>query len=187
MKSLKPVFAAAILVILPSIWAARGSPSQSFAEQSSDEMARRGADVANADYFAEIEFDRGSKALGAVEREKIKKILDDSRKSGTISMVSVLSWADEEFPSDKRKNLSDDQKALADQRNTVLKEIVNALQSAPVTTYSMAEQSDGLQMFLHTDDARLKRSLVAAGLPTNGDKLRFPSKASHGLVFIHAK
>lgn len=184
-QSVMSVAVLTLVAFSPLSWSVGPTPAESFAEeQAGDGIAKKGGDVVNADYYVEVEFAPGSKALTSDSQQKIQSLINNAKKAGSISSVSILSWADDEFPSANVKALPEPQKVLAAQRNSSLKQYVTQTHKAPVTTYSMAEQSNALQKFLGTTDARLKRSLVAAGLPTTADNPRFPSKASRSLVFV---
>ncbi len=56
-----------------------------------------------------------------------------------------------------------------------------------VDTYNMPKQPNAFSRWFNTSDARLKKSLVAEGLPTTADSLQYPSKASHSIVMVLLK
>ena len=139
---------------------------------------------AKAHNFVEIEFIPGSSTLSDNAKKSIDNVVEQSKQSGKIDEVMVLSWADEEFPSTQLEHLSKPQRNLADQRNKSVSDYLKYNRSLSIDTYNMAQQPNALSKFFNTSDSRLKKSFTAAGLPTSADSHQFPSKASHSVILV---
>ncbi|CAN5642128.1 hypothetical protein BH10BDE1_BH10BDE1_11560 [soil metagenome] len=153
-----------------------------------ESMANRAAREADAPYFVEVEFVKGSDTLTESSRSAISSLLNRARAEGTVNDVKVLSWADQEYPSTSKKKLSKDQRRLADRRNRNIKELVKqAAGSVDVDAHNMAERPGAISRWFNTPDARFKRSLVAAGLPTTADEAPVMGRASKSVVLVTIK
>jgi hypothetical protein len=139
---------------------------------------------ANAHNFVEIDFSQASSFLSNRSKTALESSIEQAKKYGDIKQIIVLSWADEEYPSQKQNKLSNAQRALADKRNSSIKSFFKTFSRSDVETYNMAERPNILSKWFNTSDSQLKRSLVAAGLPTTADELQYPSKAAHSVVLI---
>ena len=73
---------------------------------------------------------------------------------------------------------------LATKRNKAVENYIKENRSIDVDSYNMAEQPNSFSKWINTTDARLKRSLVAAGLPTTADDPQYPSKAGSSVVRV---
>lgn len=134
--------------------------------------------------YVEIEFMRDSAELNEDARSAIRSLVEQSRQLGKIDEVLVLSWADEEYPSDTMKKLSKGQVELAARRNEAIKDYVKMLTSADVDRYNLAKQPNVFSKWFNTTDARLKNALLSAGLPTTASSPQYPSKASHSVIIV---
>lgn len=148
-------------------------------------VTNKAADEVKAHDFVEITFEPGSATLTENSRNALNDLLTQAGRSGEIDEVMVMSWSDEEYPAESSRKLSKGQRDLADKRNdAVEKQIKAADDGVDVDTYNMAKQPNIISKWLNTKDAKLKKSLVAAGLPTNKDDPQYPSKASHAVVLV---
>lgn len=134
--------------------------------------------------FVEIKFPPLSAVLSQDAIAALESVVTQAKKSGTIDQFIVLSWSDQEYPSKAQKNLSRDQIALAEQRNLAIKKHLSLRENADVDLYNMSERPNMMSKFFNTTDAKLKKSLMAAGLPTTADDPQYPSKASHSVVLV---
>lgn len=160
------------------------------AESSSmpESAANRVAREADAAYFVDVEFQKGSDELTEQSRAAISSLLNRARAEGHVRDVKVLSWADEEYPSASRKKLSEAQRRLAKSRNRSITNHVKTIDyGIRIDAHSMAERPGVVSKWLNTSDARFKRSLLAAGLPTTSDPGVTPSRASHSVVLVTLK
>lgn len=142
------------------------------------------AEQVGAERFVEIEFDQGSSHLSSTAKMIINTITVDTAYAHEISDVIVISWSDQEYPSDNLKQLSKTQRELALSRNEAIKNYLKTIRSFDIDTYSMAEQPSSLSRILNNSETRLKTSLIEAGLPTTADELQFPSKASKAIILV---
>ncbi|MFN3454333.1 MAG: hypothetical protein ACK41T_05180 [Pseudobdellovibrio sp.] len=151
----------------------------------------QGTDVSNkaavenqAHNFVELKFDAGKATLTESSRQSLDKLVAQARAAGKIDEVMVLSWADQEYPSTAAKRLSKEQRDLADARNKQIEKYVTASYDYDVETYNMAERPNVLSKWFNTSDYKLKKSFVAAGLPTTANDPQLTKKASRSVVLV---
>lgn len=160
-------------------------PRLSFVEEEDGrEITGAAAKQAQAHNFVEITFDPTSSELSKKALYSLGEAVSVAKKSGKIDHIIVLSWSDEEYPSKRHGKLSKVQRSLADRRNTAVKNYFNPMPNTDIDTFNMAERPNTLSRWFRTTDTKIKNSLVAAGLPTTGDELQYPSKASHSIVLL---
>jgi hypothetical protein len=153
-----------------------------------ESLANRAAREADATYFVEIEFKKGSDTLTDNSRSAISSLLNRARAEGTLNDVKVLSWADDEYPSSSKKKLSKAQRRLADGRNRNIKDLIKeSAGRVDVDAHNMAERPAAISRWFNTPDARFKKSLVAAGLPTTADGPAVTGRASKSVVLVTLK
>lgn len=139
----------------------------------------------NAQFVIELSFKKKQKILSKVNKTKLRKILNEADKKGEVEEIKVISWADTEYPSVHTKKLSLDERKLATERNDVIKSyIYDQNGKVEVATYNMAERANALKEFIGSSEARVKKSLEMAGIPTTDTTVKFPSKASKAIVMI---
>jgi hypothetical protein len=164
-------------------------PRRSYTEQPEGAaLTRFAAQVADAHRFTEIQFEPGSSILTISAAEILRNTILTSNSEGRLDKVIVMSWSDEELPDSGSKGLSKVQRDLAKERGRSIERFVKKVKAVDVDTYSMAEKSSVFSKLFNTQDNRLKKTLIAAGLPTTADRqqnrLQYPSKASHAVVMI---
>ncbi len=158
------------------------------APTSTETAANAAAVEAEAPYFVQVEFDKGSNRLTEQSRAAITSLIDRARAEGQVQDVKVLSWADQEYPSVSQKRLSKPQRDLAKSRNRAITDHVKGLNyGVDVDTHSMEERPAAVSRWFNTSDARFKRSLVAAGLPTTAEEAPVTGRASHAVVLVTLK
>lgn len=184
-----------VLLLSPLVFVACAS-SQKRDLDVGTSAARASADIRQvayeqeAAYVAELKFKKGSDELSVADRRKINRMMREAEAAGKISEVKVISWADQEYPTAEQKKLADGQRKLAADRN---KEIANFVKNTPdgkavgVAEYSMAQRPSVFQKIFKTDDARLKGSLEAAGIPDGEAKDKHVAKASRSVVMVFLK
>jgi hypothetical protein len=153
-------------------------------ENDGRQITNAAAKEAKAHNFVEINFSQSSSVLSQSAVSLLEDAINQAKKSGKINQIIVLSWADEEYPSKARNKLSKQQGVLAEKRNSAIRKYFESISSADVETYNMAERPNILSKWFNTADTKLKNSFIAAGLPTTGDELQYPSKASHAVILI---
>ena len=137
--------------------------------------------------FIEIKFPVGSSKLQDSDKQSLSSLLEASNQQGEIDEVHVLSWSDQEFPSEKSQGLTKGQRELAERRNFEVKSYLKQVKNMDVDTHNMAERSGTFAMLVDTSDKRLKDSLLNAGLATNSDTQNMVRKASHSVVLVKVK
>lgn len=141
-----------------------------------------------APYFVEVEFQKGSTQLTEQSRSAITSLLNRARAEGHVKDVKVLSWADQEYPTSGQKKLAGAQRRLADSRNRSIRGYVDSLNyNVDVDIHNMAERPSAVARWFNTSDARFKRAMVAAGLPTTADAAPATGRASHAVVLVTLK
>lgn len=156
------------------------TPGQSVTQAASQE--------ANASYVVELKYKKGSSELTDESKARLNELVKTARAEGRLDEIKVLSWADQEYPSAQQKKLSEAQRDLATRRNDVVENYIDSMKwNVDVDTYNMAKQPNAFSRWFNTSDARIKKSLVAAGLPTTADSVQYPSKASHSIVMVLLK
>lgn len=142
----------------------------------------------NAEFVMEINFNKKEKELSKENKAKLHKFLGDASRKGELSQVKVISWADSEYPSVHTKRLSVEERKVANDRNNAIKSYIDEKKmNIDVGTYSMAERANALKEFVGTSEARVKKSLEIAGIPTTDTSVKFPSKASKSIIMIIMK
>ncbi len=165
--------------------AEQSKPRTTYTEEAEGRyVANAAAKKIQAYNFVEVQFQPLSSELTNEAKKEINETFQKAIWDGYIDNVSVLSWSDEEYPSEDLNTLSKENRNLAEKRNTAIKNYLMSIRNVDVDTYNMAEQPSKLSKLFNTTDNQLKKSLVAAGLPTTADALQYPSKASHSLVLI---
>ncbi len=156
--------------------------------QTETPVADEAARAVDSNYFVDIEFDKGSDALTEPSRSSLTSLLKRARAEGPLADVKVLVWADEEYPSAKLKKLSRSQRKLAAARGRSLAIFIKSLdQTLPVESHNMAQRPSAISRWFNTPDARFKRSLVAAGLPTTAEDEPITGRASHAVILVTMK
>ena len=140
-----------------------------------------------ASYVLQIVFDKGSSTLSTVAKDGLDEILQRARRDGTVEDVKVIAWADHEYPSATKKELSKPQRDLAERRAKSIDHYVKPQTDATIDNYNMAERPNALQKMVSTSDARIKKSLEDAGIPTTANDLRHPENAQKAMVLIVLK
>ncbi len=153
-------------------------------EQEGRSITKAAAKEIMAHNFVEIDFPQTSSVLSKNAISSLDAAVEQARQQGNINQIIVLSWADNEYPSKKLNKLPKLQRTLAADRNKAVQKYFSATTNVDIQTYNMAERPNALSKWFNTTDTKLKNSLIAAGLPTTGDELQFPSKASHAVVLI---
>ncbi len=153
-------------------------------EQEGAAVSETTAEKIDAHSFVEIKFSKNSSKLNGESKESIRTLMTlNKMDKNKLDQVIVLAWADQEYPSEQKEKLSPKQVDLAKKRNEAISKFVKSIKNVTVETHSMAQQPSTVSDWLNTQDSKIKNSLVAAGLPTSADKMKYPSKASHALIF----
>lgn len=173
-----------VLVILLSMGCANYAHKTSEENKESKAISNAAALEAKAHDFVEIEFRQGSSELTDNAKASLNSVLEQARRSGKIDEVLVLSWSDEDYPSNISQQQPKQQRELAEKRNVSIKQYLKALRPVDVDTYNMAEKPNTLSKWFNTTDNKLKKSFLSAGLPTTADSPSYKSKASHSVILV---
>jgi|JI10StandDraft_1071094.scaffolds.fasta_scaffold42663_2 outer membrane protein OmpA-like peptidoglycan-associated protein len=134
----------------------------------------------------EIRFKKGSSELSVVSKGKLKKLLSTIGKEQKVDEIKLITWSDEEYPSEDEDELSEGQQILVRQRNARIKNFIRDQRNTEtdIEMVSMAERSGKLSELWGDADARMKKSLEAAGIPNTDDKEKGTPKASRSIVML---
>lgn len=150
--------------------------------------AKQVANEQEAAFVTEITFKKGSNSLTQVSKQKLTHLLANAKSAGDVEEIKVISWADTEYPSVNTKKLSKKERDLARNRNSEIQKYLKAENDRmKFTAYNMAERPNVFQDWLNTSDARIKKSLEVAGIPTTDTSVKIPSKASRSMVMALLK
>jgi hypothetical protein len=165
----------------------RTKPLITSSEEAARPVTSSVAEEAKAYNSVEIAFKPNSANLNDSAKNSLDALIKQAKSGGEIDEVIVLSWSDKEYPSKNIKKLPKQQGELAEKRNQAVTEYVKSLQNVEVDSYNMAKKPDALSKWFNTDDNKLKKSLLAAGLPTSADSKQSASKASRSVILIKIK
>lgn len=151
--------------------------------------AKQLANEQQTSFVTEFAFKKGSEELTAASKQKLREISQNALARGKVEMIKVISWADQEYPSANQKKLSEDQLELANNRNEEIKNYLDDLyekrnMEPDVQLISMAKRPSAFNNLISSDDARNKKSLETAGIPTTGSKNKTGPKSSKAIVLI---
>lgn len=134
----------------------------------------------------EINFKKGSSDLTAESQKKIKNLLSKIGKNQKVDEIKLITWSDEEYPAEDQSELSQGQQILVRQRNSRIKNFIQNQKKGEldIEMVSMAERSGKLAELWGDADARLKKSLEAAGIPNTEDPMKGTPKASRSIVML---
>ena len=164
------------------------APRKTYTEEAENRaVISSAANEVKAHQFVEINFKPGTHSISESSKRSLDRLMASSLNEGEIDEILVMSWADNELPSAQRKTLSKNEIELAKKRNQTVEKYLKQKRSVDVDLYNMAEQPNVFAKWFNTTDARLKKSLVAAGLPTTADDPQYPSKASTSVILVKLK
>lgn len=136
----------------------------------------------------ELTFPKGAPKLTKDAKARLDKLIAQLQKRDDIKEVTVISWADQEFPSVNAGDLPKEQRDLAENRNKAIEQYLKrAGDKVTVTTHNMAERPGAFERWLSTSDARVKKSLEVSGIPNSDTSVKTPSKASKAMVLLTSK
>ncbi len=142
----------------PSVTTTKANPLSVTAKQTATEEGTT--------LVTELIFQKGKAGLSSSDQQKIKKLYLEAVKKGKIKEVQLIAWADQELPSEKKKELAKNQKDLVDKRNHSIEKLILQLNSKlKVTKISMAERAGTLSKFMASEDAEVKESLDVKDAP----------------------
>lgn len=149
--------------------------------------AKQLANERGTNLVAEIKYNKGSSQLRDKDKKTLKSLLQKAQNKGQVTQVQLVSWADQELPSDG-KDLNETQKKLANSRNKAIENFLSSFgENIKFIKVSMAESLNLIDRMTASDKSQIKRSLKSAGVATTENKERGPSQASKSIVMIFIK
>lgn len=147
--------------------------------------AKQLANEMESNYVTEIRFKKGSVALTPEAKKSLSTVIRNARKGKSLETAKLITWADQEMPSEKKEQLSDQQIELAKRRNDVLTKFIQSEErKIDIDPISMAERPGGLKQYIPTEAARIQESLERAGIPEKGEKKNGLGKASRSIIIF---
>lgn len=146
--------------------------------------AKQVAAEQNAAFVTEFSFPKGKSGLTPTAKTQLEEVVAKAKQAGKIQEVKVISWGDAEYPSVHTKKLSKAEINLVKNRNKSVENFVKHHQDAAIKTYSMAERPNTFGEIFSSSDAKIKKSLEVAGIPTTDTAVKVPAKASHSIVVV---
>lgn len=136
------------------------------------------------DLVTEIKFAEGSSELGQKAKNKLNKLWEKALKKGEVTKVEFITWADKEYPAEKKEDLNDQQKALADSRNEALRKFfIRKDSDMELVSVSMAERPGFMGRVTASDEVQAKKSLQLADIATTSNKSGV-TNASKSIIMI---
>ncbi len=164
------------------------SPRTSFVEEEEGrDISIAGGNSVNASDFVEFKFETNSSSLTNEDKIEIDQLFEHSLFfSKEIKKVIILSWSNEDLPFNENIILNNNQIKLALYRNNSIKNYLNFKfkEKFKYILISMAEHNTKNISLKYTDEYKIKKSLVQAGLPTTSDELIYPSKSNHSIIYL---
>jgi PBP1b-binding outer membrane lipoprotein LpoB len=134
---------------------------------------------------AEINFRKSKSDVSKQAKNNLKDLFKKAHAKGKIQEIKVITWADQEYPSERKDDLSKQQQTLVSKRNKAIEKCISQLDnSIKIDSISMAERPSALGEMFSSDDAQIKKSLETAGIPNTDSSLKVPGKASKSVVIF---
>lgn len=141
--------------------------------------AKQVASGQGSNFVSEFKFSKGQVSLNPVNKQKIKEVYDRADRKGQIKEVQIVTWADQNFPTENKEELASDQQTLVKKRNRSIEKYLSHLDNdLNVKTISMAERAGAVARFTASDEAKIKESL---------DSKDAPDKVSESMVIFILK
>ncbi|UOF01795.1 hypothetical protein [Bdellovibrio reynosensis] len=135
-------------------------------------------------FVTEFAFPKGSAELTEQAKADVRRVISNAKRNGDIDEIKVITWGDSEYPSVHTKKLSKAEIDLVKKRNKAIKDFVKEFSNTDVDSHSMAERPGTITNLLNTEDAKVKKSLEVAGIPTTDTAVKTPSKASKSIIMV---
>ena len=141
-------------------------------------------------FVSEFSFKKGKSELSTSSKKQLNAISKKALKQGQIEIIKIITWADQEYPSAIKNNLSQDQQLLVKKRNEKIKNYLQKIASNKIydiELISMAQRPSFLKNLLSSDDAKIKRELESAGISETETSSIKGSKKSKSIVLFLVK
>ena len=150
-----------------------------------DPISRMLASELGTDLVTEITFQEGSSELEEKTKNKLKNFITEARKKGILTEAQVVTWADKEYPSEKKEELSSEQKELVEKRNRSLEKFFKEnLKDIDFTAVSMAERTSYWGRLTASENSRIKKSLQLSEIATTASKNQEITNASKSIIML---
>ncbi len=147
--------------------------------------AKQLANEMESSYVSEIRFAKGTTELTAEAKKSLTSVIEQAKRNDSLAKAILISWADQEMPTEKIGELSEEQIELAKKRNDALSRFIQGEErKINIDRISMAERPDGLKKLIPNQTARIQESLEEAGIPEKGEKKNGLGKASRSIVIF---
>ncbi|RZA04698.1 MAG: hypothetical protein EOP11_14515 [Proteobacteria bacterium] len=134
---------------------------------------------------AELKFAPGSAKLPKDAKGKIEKALREASARSRVNEVKVITWADQEYPSTQKEDLSAAQRNLSAKRADAIASLLSEVaKDVKVEKVNMAERPGMIASLFKTSDFRVKRSLERAGIPTENTSVKVPAMERKALLLF---
>lgn len=156
-------------------------------EESISKTSQAAAEV-GATHFTVITFAPGQNGLADAEKSKLRELAATAQQHGRVAEITVLAWADKEYPVEGQKVASRDSK-LADQRGESIKNYLkkDMNTSFDVEAHNMAKRPGFFSEVAKTNDFEVKTSFENTGAAPNdvGPRAALTgNKASKAVVLV---
>lgn len=157
-------------------------------EAASDEAKAVAADHGTS-FVTEFKFPAKSTALTKEAKEKLASVIADSQADPKteVDEVKLVVWADQEYPSKTKGELSDAQIKLAKERGDEVAKWLNDKKVGDIEVINMAKRPGTMATVFNTEDRRIKKALENAGIPSTASGVDFPPKKGHAMVIVLTK
>lgn len=111
-------------------------------------------EVISAD-TATVEFAKGSSILLPTERDKLRALVNATKRGPGIDRYVVAAWSDQETP-DRHRRLSRADRKLAETRGDAVRAAIEEMKAGKVEAYSMAKGTSWIAQVFNSDEAKIK-------------------------------
>lgn len=184
-----------IKLVLASLVSAAFLVNCSHAEKKAAEQAQASeaakvvAEDAGTSFVTEFKFPAKSKALTKEAKAKLTSVIADSQADPKteVDAVKLVVWADQEYPSKTKGELSDAQVKLAKERGDAVSKWLNDKKVGDIEVINMAQRPGTVATLFNTEDRRIKKALENAGIPSTASSVDLPAKKGHAMVIVLTK
>ncbi len=148
--------------------------------------AKEVATQTGTSYVTEFKFPAKSKTITKEASTKLTSVIADSQADPKteVDAVKLIVWADQEYPSKNKDELSSAQVKLAKERGDAVAKWLNDRKVGDIEVINMAKRPGSWATMFNTDDHRLKKALEDAGIPNTASAVDIPAKKGHAIVIV---
>lgn len=153
-----------------------------------NEPTNKAARAVGAQFNTVVDFDKQSSVLDTTDADKIRTLVEEAKKGGTLDKVMVAAWPDQEFPAANQKLPKTEVELAKLRAENIRDQVKRQLGVNDVEVYNMGESANWLARALNTGDAKLKKEFVRQGAaPMTQEQLgvfRTNAKAGKAVVMV---